>query len=270
MKYFFDFRQDNFTKQWVIVAPRRATRPELTPEKQEICPFCPGNESRGFKELSRIGHGSGRSLGWEVRVIPNKFPFAPIHEVVIHTPKHGENFFTFPKTQISKIFKVYRDRFRLYENEGQVFIFHNFGKNAGESIPHSHAQLTVLPKNIVLEIPATPVVENVFRTSKHFQFFCPCDSRWPSEVWVLPKAEGKNFAEVSNDEIEDLSKNLPVVLKRMKKVFGKDFAFNFYIYPLFGWYLRIIPREKSLGGFEVGTNIFVNTVDSYILAKKLA
>ncbi len=268
MKYFFDFRQDSLTKEWVIVAPRRATRPELSPEKKEICPFCPGNESRGFKELFRIGDKA--KYGWEVRVIPNKFPFAPKHEIVIHSPLHSESFFTFSKTQITKIFKVYRERFKLHEKEGQVFIFHNCGRKAGESIPHSHTQIAVLPKNLTLEIPATPQVENIFRESKHFQFFCPCDSRWPGEVWVAPKTSGRNFAEVTNDEFEDLAKHFPIVLKKLKKVFGKEFAFNFYIYPLFGWYLRIIPREKTLGGFEVGTNIFINTVDSAAFAKKLA
>lgn len=269
MKYFFDFRQDSLTKQWVIVAPRRATRPELSPDKKEICPFCPGNEARGFKELYRVSP-AGNKKYWEVRVIPNKFPFAPIHELVIHTPKHSENFFSFSKTQIIKIFKVYRERFRLHEKEGQVFIFHNSGQRAGESIPHSHSQITVLPKNLVLEIPSNPAVENVFRKSKHFEFFCPCDSRWPAEVWLTPKTESKNFGEVTNEEIEDLASHLPKVLKKMKRVFGKDFAFNFYIYPLYGWYLRIIPREKNLGGFEVGSNIFVNTVDSAAFARKLA
>jgi len=267
MKYFFDFRQDSLTKQWVIVAPRRATRPELSPEKKEICPFCPGNERKIGKELFRIG-GKGK-FNWEVKVIPNKFPFAPIHELVIHSPKHEENFFSFSPTHISKIFKVYRERFREHEKSGQVFIFHNFGKKAGESIPHSHTQITVLPRNLVLEIPVTPIVENVFRETRHFQFFCPCDSRWPSEVWILPKTKGRNFSEVTNEEIEDLSRNFSKVLAKMKKVFRKEFDFNFYIYPLFGWYLRIIPREKNLGGFEVSTNIFVNTVDSVAFAKKL-
>lgn len=252
------------------MAPRRATRTELTPDKKQICPFCPGNERLSSEELYRQGEGKVNKPGWEMRVVRNKFPFAPIHELVVHTAKHEENFFSFSKTHVDKIFRLYRERFRLHEKEGQVFIFHNSGQKAGESIPHSHTQIAVLPKNLVLEIPTTPIVENVFRKTKHFQFFCPCDSRWPSEVWVLPKIAGKNFAEATNDELEDLAKHFPVVLKKMRKVFGKEFAFNFYIYPLYGWYLRIIPREKTLGAFEVGTNIFVNTVDSVTFAKKLS
>ena len=37
--------------------------------------------------------------------------------------------------------------------------------------------------------------------------------------------------------------------------------FNFYIYPQQDWYLRLIPRLKTLGGLEIGTGIFVNTQD---------
>jgi UDPglucose--hexose-1-phosphate uridylyltransferase len=239
----------------------------LSPEKKLLCPFCPGNETRGFRELYRVGT-KGKN-GWQVRVIPNKFPFAPIHEIVIHSPSHESNFFDFSKTQTEKILRVYRERFRLHEGQGQVLIFHNSGKAGGESIPHSHTQITVLPKNLVLEIPTAASPENIFRKSKYFDYFCPCDSRWPSEVWITPKNAGKSFGESTNEEIEDLAKNFPIVLKKLKRVFGKTFSFNFYIYPLYGWYLRIIPREKTLGGFEVSSNIFVNTVDSTAFAKKL-
>lgn len=42
---------------------------------------------------------------------------------------------------------------------------------------------------------------------------------------------------------------------------GHEFPFNFYIYPGNDWYLRLIPRVKTLGGFELGTNVFINTQD---------
>ena len=40
-----------------------------------------------------------------------------------------------------------------------------------------------------------------------------------------------------------------------------NFPHNFYIYPYKDWYLRIIPREKTHGGFEMATGIMVNTQD---------
>jgi UDPglucose--hexose-1-phosphate uridylyltransferase len=56
---------------------------------------------------------------------------------------------------------------------------------------------------------------------------------------------------------------LAFVLSRLIQIFdmrhGAEFPFNFYIYPGGDWYLRIIPRIKTLGGFEIGTGVFVNT-----------
>ena len=37
------------------------------------------------------------------------------------------------------------------------------------------------------------------------------------------------------------------------------FLLIFISIPMADWYIRIIPRVRVLGGFEVGTNVFVNT-----------
>ena len=42
---------------------------------------------------------------------------------------------------------------------------------------------------------------------------------------------------------------------------GNEFPYNFYIYPDNDWYLRLVPRIKIIGAFEVSTNVFVNTQD---------
>ncbi len=48
-----EIRQNFITKEWVIIAPERAKRPEELSSKKEkkelpdyssSCPFCPGNE----------------------------------------------------------------------------------------------------------------------------------------------------------------------------------------------------------------------------------
>jgi UDPglucose--hexose-1-phosphate uridylyltransferase len=59
--------------------------------------------------------------------------------------------------------------------------------------------------------------------------------------------------------------SLAYVLKRLISIFeirhGHEFPYNFYIYPRRDWYLRIMPRAKIAGGFEMATGIFVNTQD---------
>ena len=94
-----------------------------------------------------------------------------------------------------------------------------------------------------------------------FYIFCPHTSEWPDEVWVAPKRRGKLFGEITDVEIQDLAH----VLIRLIQIFtlrhGNEFSFNFYIYPSKDWYLRLIPREKILGAFELGTGIVINTQD---------
>jgi UDPglucose--hexose-1-phosphate uridylyltransferase len=199
--------------------------------------------------------------------VSNKFPFAPVHEVIIHTPNHHKSFGEIPLAQTELILQTYINRFKQYEKEGQVYIFHNREKGAGESLPHPHSQLAVLPFEVDLDIPrlATPMEmetaakEQTFKETNHFVIFCPKTSQWPDEVWIAPKERGNLFSSLKDNQISDLAFTLSRLIQILDLRHGSDFPFNFYIYPGGDWYLRIIPRVKVLGGFEIGTGIFVNT-----------
>lgn len=255
----FEFLQNPVSNKWVIFSPHRAKRPDVANGKEPICPFCPGKELQE-KEVFHLD---------SVRVINNKFPFAPIHEIVIHSPDHHKNFGEFPLSQTELILQTYRQRFKTHEKSGQVYIFHNRQKAGGESLPHPHTQLAVVPDEVEMEIPrlaapsemAKATKDQVAHTTNRFVIFCPHTSQWPDEVWIAPKERGRTYGEIKDAEIRDLA----LVLGRLIQIFdirhGYDFPFNFYIYPTNDWYLRIIPRVKVLGGFEIGTGIFVNTQD---------
>jgi UDPglucose--hexose-1-phosphate uridylyltransferase len=58
-----EIRQDPTTKEWIIIAPERAKRPQHMPKKtlahelpsrEESCPFCPGNENITSDEGFRL------------------------------------------------------------------------------------------------------------------------------------------------------------------------------------------------------------------------
>jgi UDPglucose--hexose-1-phosphate uridylyltransferase len=257
----FKFVEDPVSKKWVISAPRRSKRPDIAKGEEPKCPFCPGNELAD-KEVYRVG-GENNDQNWLVRVVNNKFPFAPIHEVIVHSPDHHKNFEELPLSQSELVLKAYRQRFQTHQDKGQVYIFHNHGEAGGESLPHPHSQLAVVPDFVKLEI--APVnfskPEDDSYETEHFQIFCPLASEWPDEVWVLPKKDQVFFSEISDAEIKDQAK----ILHRLIQIFdlrhGHEFPFNFYISPHKGWYLRIVPRVKSLGGFEIGTGVSVNTQD---------
>jgi len=49
--------------------------------------------------------------------------FAPIHEVIIHSPDHHKSFDELPLFQSELVFKTYRQRFQAHQDKGQVYIF---------------------------------------------------------------------------------------------------------------------------------------------------
>lgn len=263
----FEFIQNPLSKKWVILSPRRAMRPDVAKGPEPICPFCLGREKEE-KELYRVG-GEAPDSNWKIRVIPNKFPFAPIHEVIVHSPDHHKNFGEFPLTQTELILQTYRQRFNTHAKKGQVYIFHNRGEAGGESLPHPHTQLAVVPFEVKMDLPRlavdtgleTAAEGQINHKTKHFTLFCPKSSQWPDEIWVAPQQRGRAFGEINTDEINDLSFIVSRLIQILHLRHGDEFSFNFYIYPGGDWYLRIIPRLKVLGGFEIGTGIYVNTQD---------
>lgn len=178
-------RYDPTTNDWVIFAPSRAQRPhqetaEATSAPIEFnhCPFCPGNESRTPPEIHAVRRRPvANAPGWELRVIPNKFPALRIeddetsftetqsffryrggcgaHEVIIESPEHKCILADQPVSQIELILKTlqlrHNDLLRDHRMQS-IIIFKNHGEGAGTSLQHPHFQLI-----------ATSVVPHVMR-----------------------------------------------------------------------------------------------------------
>lgn len=266
----FEFLKNNISGRWVIISPGRAKRPDVATGTESVCPFCPGHEKMTPPETYRIGKGRKNQRGWEIRVVPNLYPFAPIHEIIIDSPDHSSSFFTHDQSHIGKLFKVYKERFNHWKNRGQVVIFYNFGVESAASLPHPHAQLVVVPGKVKIDVTRAVVPENIVHESDLFTIFIPSASEWPYEIWFLPKRRGRVFGDITNDEIREISHFLPIVLKRLEKLLGERFPFNFHIYHGGDWYLRLFPRTRRLGGFEMATGIYVHSKPPKEAAKELA
>ncbi len=273
----YHFLKYAFTKTWIILAPRRAKRPNETINLHIECPFCPGREN-DEEELFRIG-GKYPDDEWNVRVLRNKFPFAPNHEVIVHSQDHHKSFDELPLKQAELIIETYHNRYNMNQYYGQVYIFNNHGIDGGESLPHPHTQLVVVPDQVQIDIPRLeiftssslfPKTQDINGTQqnelkpfiiKDFFISCPIMSQWPDEVWIVPQNRGKTFGQSSEEERKQLAYIMKRTLRLLDERHGDEFPYNFYIYPGADWYVRIIPRVKSLGGFEIGTNMYINTQD---------
>ncbi len=272
------------TQRWVIIAQKRTKRPTDAPEPGKptlpVCAFCAGNEHLTPPEVYRIGPGEKDGPGWQVRVVPNKFPITDIHEVIIHSPDHNADIEKMPLDQVGRILTCYRDRYRAHDSDGQVLIFANHGFHAGASLAHPHSQLVVVPKQINLDSLSREPIANVVEENEQFITYCPDFSQWPYETWIAPKQEGTKFGDIQDVEITQLAGDLQRLLQKMEKIYlssdikPKDrtdgaFIYNYYIYHGQNWFIRIIPRFIHRAGFELGTGLNVNIIDPAQAAEEI-
>src|SRR4051812_43412293 len=76
-----ELRQDPVTGRWVVISTERRKRPsDFWLERHQVardgyCPFCPGREDLTPPEVLAYRQSGGRNgPGWDLRVVPNKFP----------------------------------------------------------------------------------------------------------------------------------------------------------------------------------------------------
>lgn len=281
---------DSKTQRWVIIAETRTARPDdsksathgdVSQSPAKLCPFCPGNEHMTPPEVYRIGTGGKEEAGWQVRVVPNKFPITDIHEVFIHSTDHTHEISELPLEQATRIVTAYRDRYVAHAGDGHVIIFCNNGKTAGASLAHPHSQLVVVAKQITLDSLSREPVQNTIESKDGFISYCPDFSQWPYEIWIAPENESTTFGECTNDELPRIAGALQRSLMRLrtihdiqqeqKKSEEKDpFVYNYYISHTEHWFIRVIPRFIHRAGFELGTGLSVNTVSPKTAASNLA
>jgi UDPglucose--hexose-1-phosphate uridylyltransferase len=170
-----ELRKDPITGRWVIISTDRSKRPSdfaREPDRKmgSMCPFCPGNEDKTPPEILayRSNGASPNKPGWNVRVVPNKFPALGIegtmdkraeglfdrmngigaHEVIIETPEHNEKMAQYSEKRLEDVCWAFRDRMMDLKKDKRfryILIFKNSGEAAGASLEHPHSQLIALP-----------------------------------------------------------------------------------------------------------------------------
>jgi len=169
-----ELRHDPIQRRWVIIATERSRKPddflrEAPSSSEGICPFCEGNESLTPPEIVAIrSRSAANQPGWEVRVVPNKFPALKIegdldrrgigvydrmngvgaHEVIIETPHHFQHLADASVEHIQKVLWIYRERLSDLLRDQRfkyILIFKNHGAAAGASLYHPHTQLIATP-----------------------------------------------------------------------------------------------------------------------------
>ena len=188
-----ELRWDPLKNNWTIITEGRSRRPQdFIQQRSHIemasCPFCPGNEAKTPAEIYafRPNGSQPNQPGWQVRVIPNKFPALRIegelnnkaeglydrmngigaHEVIIEHPDHERSLADLSAEEIAEVLKAYRTRMLDLRNDSRfryLFVFKNYGVEAAANVPHSHSQLIAVPL-----IPPTVTTE-LSACREHFE-----------------------------------------------------------------------------------------------------
>jgi UDPglucose--hexose-1-phosphate uridylyltransferase len=170
-----EFRKDPVVNRWVIISAERSKRPQPLRATSalpwsEPCPFCSGNESMTPPEILafRDPRTGPDSPGWQVRVVPNKYPAVVetgdlshqtnhlyasqngvgTHEVIVENPEHCIDMADLNERQFDAVLRAYRDRMAELQKDRRwhhVLIFKNQGGAAGATLEHVHSQLIALP-----------------------------------------------------------------------------------------------------------------------------
>ena len=170
-----EFRWDSLKGTWIITENQRTRQPrEFIIDRRTpplwVCPFCPGQEHKTPAEIFalRPPDTEPNTPGWQVRVVPNKFPVLRIegeltyqtsglfrslpgvgaHEVIIETPDHHRSLADLDIHEILSVLQAYRARLLDLRQDLRfryLQIYKNYGVEAGAPLLHAHSQLMAVP-----------------------------------------------------------------------------------------------------------------------------
>lgn len=216
------------------------------------------------------------------------------HEVIIECPHHETNMAYLSEDNIREVLWVYHDRLVDLKKDPRLvygMVFKNVGAAAGASLEHTHSQLIVtpiVPINVWEEMSGSLEFFNyrgrciycdmmhqelssekrIVLDSPNFVSFVPYASRFPFEMWIVPKNHSSHYENIQKKEVDDLGTVLKTLLLKLEIGLDKP-AYNYIIHtapfdtqplPHYHWHIEIIPRLTRVAGFEWGTGFYINPV----------
>jgi UDPglucose--hexose-1-phosphate uridylyltransferase len=216
------------------------------------------------------------------------------HEVIIECPHHEASMAQLSIDAIREVLWVYRDRLVDLKKDPRLvhgLIFKNVGLPAGASLEHSHSQLIVtpvVPISVWEEMTGAlefynyrgrciycDMIQQELATGKrivldtpNFVVFCPFASRFPFEMWLLPKQHSSHFENIMRQGVEEMGMVLKTILGKLELALDTP-PYNYIIHtspfdanevPHYHWHLEIIPRLTRIAGFEWGAGFYINAV----------
>ena len=216
------------------------------------------------------------------------------HEVIIETPEHVTSITDIPDEHVADIIKIYKERMLdLKKDKRFLFgmLFKNVGAASGASLEHTHSQLIILPSvpirvkqemngsNEFFKYRGRCVYCDIIRQESeqkerivfetdNFIAIAPYASRFPFEVWILPKQHQSHFEDITESDLWGIANCLKNVLTKLESTLERP-PYNYMIHTspfntndmeYYHWHIEITPRLTRVAGFEWGTGFYINPV----------
>jgi UDPglucose--hexose-1-phosphate uridylyltransferase len=317
-----ELRIDPLSGHKTIVAGERSRRPggepgcgppePIDPERD---PFAEGHEDRTPPELEAVRPGGGTpdSPGWTVRVVPNLYPaLSPAedvpgesavteagesqlflarpatgaHEVIVNGPQPVLSLAELPLEQVICAVEAWRRRMRAHAESAYVQLIVNERREAGASLPHTHAQLYALDfvppavarererfgayatrtmgQNLLGDLVAEEVRlrERIVAIDEEAVLLAPYASRLPFQLMLAPRVPRARF----EDDGPTGAALLHDGLSRLARHLGSSPPLNMWVRTAprggehFCWRIDVVPRLTHIAGLELATDVNLNIV----------
>jgi UDPglucose--hexose-1-phosphate uridylyltransferase len=320
-----ELRIDPLSGHRTIVAGERSRRPGGEPRSTPAepidassDPFAEGHEDQTPPELYAVrpGGSAANGPGWTVRVVPNLYPaldpagsgssppateaeeggrlpelFTTLpatgaHEVIINGPQPVLSLAELPVEQVIAAVETWRVRMREHSDAAYVQLIVNERREAGASLPHTHAQLYALdfvPAAVAREreraaayttrtmghsLLGDLVAEEVRRRDRivaideEAVLLAPFASRLPFQLMIAPRTPRARF----EDDGPTGAALLHDGLQRLARRLGSSPPLNMWVRTAprgagdFSWRIDVMPRLTHLAGLELSTEVNLNIV----------
>ncbi len=229
-----------------------------------------------------------------------------LHEVIVESPHHLASVTELIDDQFAAVLETYRQRLATIRGTGQfreVTIFKNSGTLGGATLSHVHSQLVALVRSTVLlstrlqnfqqccaasgkcpgcemaaqEENSSANESHIVAGSAEFVAVCPAAPRFAYETWILPRRHAPYYDQINRESLPQLARLFRQVLVKLERIIKLP-AYNYIVhtapFDTFGsdhyhWHIEILPRITTLGGLEIGTGCYINSVPPKRAAKEL-
>jgi UDPglucose--hexose-1-phosphate uridylyltransferase len=208
------------------------------------------------------------------------------HEVIVNGPQPVVSLAELPREQVIAAVDLWRERMRAHRDSPYVQLIVNERREAGASLPHTHAQLYALDfvpaavarereraaayttrtmgQSLLGDLVAEEVRrgERIVAIDEEAVLLAPYASRLPFQLMLAPRVPRARF----QDDGPTGAALLHDGLRRLARHLGSSPPLNMWIRtaPLgaeqFCWRIDVLPRLTHIAGLELSTDLNLNIV----------